>query len=202
MAQGDVYHWHLRDLVRAEGCYRHILADYRDTARPDTLRKALYRVGEIYRWRGDGAKTREFFERAQRIPTNNLTAAQSKVRPGYLARAIEDYIRSDQMGDAYTLLTQWAWEYPTDMLEGYWSSLRIQWLLKNKEYPGGIEEAETLLKLNPQSTYAVRVLMLAADCAEALKEPDRARKLLQRALVDYPESPERAAVQERLAPKK
>lgn len=202
LARGDLYQWHLKDLVRAEGCYRHILADYRDTAKPETRRKALYRLGEIYRWRGDGVKTREFFERAGRIPVNDLTAAQRKVRPGYLARAIEDYIRSDQMNDAYQLLTQWAWEYPTDMLEGYWSSLRIQWLIKNKEYPGGIDEAETLLKVNPQSTYAVRVLMLAADCAETLNQSDRVRKLLQRALVEYPESPDRAAVQERLEPKK
>ncbi len=198
LAQGDVQQWHLKDLVHAEGCYRHILADYRDTARPETTRKALYRLGEIYRWRGDGPKTREFFERAQKIPCTDLTEPQQKVRQGYLARAIEDYVRTDQMGDAYTLLTQWAWEYPTDMLQGYWSSLRIRWLLKNKEYEGGIAEAETLLRVNPRSTYAVEVLMLAADCAESLKAPDRARKLLQRALAEYPESPDRAAVQKRL----
>lgn len=199
LARGDIWHWHLKDLTRAEGCYRRILTDYRGRAEPATVRKALFRLGEIYRWRGDGLKTREFFERAQSIPCDKLSETRRSVRPGYFARAIEDYIRSGQMNDAHEFLVQWAWEFPTDMLEGYWSVLRIRWLYKNAEYEGGVSEAETLLKMNPQSAYAVGALMLGADCAEALKQPERARKLLRRALVEYPESPLRGVVGTRLA---
>ena len=198
LARGDVQQWHLKDLKLAEGLYRSVLTDYREGAEAETVRRALFRLGEIYRWRGDGAKTHEFFERAQAIPCDKLSATQRSVRPGYLARAIEDSIRKDQMQDAYDYLVQWSWEFPTDMLEGYWSTLRIRWLHKNGEYAGGVSEAETLLKVNPKSTYAVQALMLAADCAEADKKPEQARGLLRRALVAYPESPLREAVSKRL----
>jgi TolA-binding protein len=84
------------------------------------------------------------------------------------------------------------------MLEGYWSSLRIQWLIKNKEYPGGIAEVDSLLKLNPKTLYAPSLLWLAADCAEAMGDKSRAQKLLERVLTDYPEARNKEAVLRRI----
>ena len=123
---------------------------------------------------------------------------QKSVRAGFLARSLEELLARGDMAFAYDYLVLWAWEFPEDQLEGYWTELRVRWLIKNKEYPGGIAEVESLLKLNPKSLYAPTLLWLAADCAEALEKRDGAIELLERILTDYPESHEKKKVIERI----
>jgi hypothetical protein len=76
--------------------------------------------------------------------------------------------------------------------------LRVKWLIRNKEFPGGIAEVESLLKLNPKTPYAPSLLWLAADCAEAAGDKPAALKLLERILSDYPEATNKDAVLKRL----
>jgi len=198
LAAGDIDMWHLKDLEAAEACYRRVIFTYAEKADRMTLRKALVRMGDIYRWRRDGEKMREFLHRAQSIPVDDRSPVQRSVRAGFLARSIEEFIAQGDMQFAYEFLVQWAWEFPEDQIDGWWTELRVKWLIKNKEYPGGIAEVETLLQLNPKTLYAPSLLWLAADCAEAGADKTHAVQLLERVLTDYPEAKNKDAVVKRV----
>lgn len=198
LAAGDIDMWHLKDLEAAEAGYRRVVFTYAEKARRLTLRKALVRMGDIYRWRHDGEKAREFLHRAQSIAVDERGPVQRAVRAGFLARSIEEFLKTGEMQFAYEYLVTWAWEFPEDQLDGYWTELRVKWLLRNKEYAGGIAEVESLLKMNPKTPYAPSLLWLAADCAEATGEVARAVKLLERVLTGYPEALNKRAVLRRL----
>jgi tetratricopeptide (TPR) repeat protein len=197
LAAGDIDMWHLKDLEAAEACYRRVIFTYAEKADRMTLRKALVRMGDIYRWRHDGEKAREFLVRAQSIPVDDRSPVQRSVRAGFLARSIEEFITQGEMQFAYEFLVQWAWEFPEDQIDGSWTELRVKWLIKNKETPGGIAAVESLLQLNPKTPYAPSLLWLAADCAEAGGDKARAIQLLERVLTDYPEAKNKDAVVKR-----
>ena len=198
LAAGDLDMWHLKDLEAAEASYRRVIFTYADKADRMTLRKALVRMGDIYRWRHDGVKAREFLRKAQAIAVDDRTAVQRTVRAGFLARSIEEFLAAGDMEFAYDTLVTWAWEFPEDQLDGWWTELRVKWLIRNKEYTGGVAEVESLLKLNPKTPYAPGLLWLAADCAEAAGDTPGAVKLLERILTDYPEALNRDATVKRL----
>jgi len=198
LAAGDIDMWHLKDLEAAEGNYRRVIFSYAEKARRLTLRKAFVRMGDIYRWRHDGVKAREFLHKAQSIPVDNRNPVQRAVRAGFLARSIEALLEHNDMEFAYEYLITWAWEFPEDQLEGYWTELRVKWLIRNKEYPGGVAEVESLLKMNPKTPYAPTLLWLAADCAEATGDRAKTVQLLERILFDYPEALNKKAVLARL----
>jgi tetratricopeptide (TPR) repeat protein len=198
LAAGDIDMWHRKDLDSAEAHYRRVITTYAEEARRLTLRKALVRMGDIYRWRHDGLRAREFLHKAQSIPVDERGPVQRAVRAGFLARSIETFLEKGDMEFAYEYLVTWAWEFPEDQLEGYWTELRVKWLIKNKEYPGGVAEVESLLKMNPKTPYAPSLLWLAADCAEATGDLAKAKALLGRILTDYPEALNKKAVLARL----
>jgi tetratricopeptide (TPR) repeat protein len=198
LAAGDIDMWHRKDLEDAEACYRRVIFSYGERAEKQTLRRALVRMGDIYRWRHDAEKSREFLHRAQAIPVDERDPVQKSVRAGFLARTVEELLEKGDMELAYDTLVTWAWEFPADQLEGWWTEFRVRWLIRNKEYPGGIAEVESLLKLNPKSLYAPTLLWLAADCAEATGDRTKAVELLERILTDYPESHDKKKVVERI----
>ena len=198
LAAGDVDMWHLKDLEAAEAEYRRVIFTYAEKADKRTLRKALVRMGDIYRWRHEGEKAREFLRKAQSIPVDDRNPVQRTVRAGFLARSIEEFLAAGDLEFAYEYLVTWAWEFPEDQLDGWWTELRVKWLIKNKEYPGGIAEVESLLKLTPKTPYAPSLLWLAADCAEATGDRPGSVKLLERILTDYPEATNKADVLKRI----
>jgi TolA-binding protein len=95
-------------------------------------------------------------------------------------------------------LEDWAWEFPGDKLTGHWSTLKAAALAAQGKKADAVEEAMDVLGANPQSPYAVRLLMLAAECQVALGQTDKARLLLQTASDDYPEDPDQAKARTRL----
>ncbi|HUV39871.1 MAG TPA: PKD domain-containing protein, partial [Planctomycetota bacterium] len=198
LSAGDVDMWHVKDLEAAEAAYRRVIFTYAEHAGKMTLRKALVRMGDICRWRHDGARAREYLHKAGSIPVNNLGPVQRSVRAGYLARSVEELTTRGEMEFAYDYLLLWAWEYPEDQLDGYWTELRVKWLIRNKEYPGGIAEVESLLKMNAKTPYAPGLLWLAADCAETSGDKPKTVQLLERILTDYPEALNKEEVLKRL----
>ena len=198
LSAGDVDMWHLKDLEGAEANYRRVIFTYADKADRMTLRKALVRMGDIYRWRYEGDKAREFLHKAESIPVDERTPVQRTVRAGFLARSIEEFLNAGDMEFAYDTLVTWAWEFPEAQMDGWWTELRVKWLIKNKEYPGGIAEVESLLKMNPKTPYAPSLLWLAADCAEATGDKAKTTALLERILAEYPEATNKGPVLHRL----
>ncbi len=198
LAAGDIDMWHLKDLESAEANYRRVIFTYAQKADRMTLRKALVRMGDIERWRHEGDKAREFLHKAESIPVDDRTPVQRNVRAGFLARSVEEMLAAGDMEFAYETLITWAWEFPEAQLDGWWTELRVKWLIRNKEYPGGVAEVESLLKMNPKTPYAPSLLWLAADCAEASADKPKALALLDRILSEYPEATNKEAVLKRL----
>jgi PKD repeat protein len=191
----------LRDLRRwdeAEKEYQRALKTYATSGADLILRRAHVGLGDVWRHRGDGDKARAEYGAATAIKVHSLPPNEAAVRVGTLARYVEDYTRQSQWEWVTKFLDDWAWEFPADKLKGNWSLLKASALAAQGKKADAVDEAMDVLGANPQSPYAVRLLMLAAGCQVALGQTDKARLLLQTASDDYPEDPDQAKARTRL----
>ena len=190
------------DLLRydeAEKEYQRVLKTYTTTAGAEAeLRRAHIGLGDVWRHRGDGEKAREAYAAAAAIRLTFQPPNVVAVRVGTLARYVEEYTRERQWEWAFQFSDDWAWEFPLDKLKGHWSLLRAKALLARGDRPAALREAMDLLGASPDSTYAVRLLMFAAECHVADGQTDKARLLLQTAVEDYPEDGDQDAARARL----
>jgi tetratricopeptide (TPR) repeat protein len=191
----------LKDLRRwddAEKEFQRVLKVYATSGADAMLRRAHIGLGDVWRHRGDGDKARQAYRAASAIKVVNLPPNEAAVRVGTLARYVEDYTRQSQWEWVTKFLEEWAWEFPGDKLTGHWSCLKASALVAQGHKAAALAEAMDVTGANPQSPYAVRLLMLAAECQVALGAPDKARLLLQTAVEDYPEDPDQAKARTRL----
>jgi len=195
---GDVLLKDQRRFDEAEKEFQRVLKTYAASGADAILRRAHVGLGDIWRHRGDGVKARAAYAAAAAIKVISLSPSEAAIRVGTLARYVEDYTRQAQWEWAFKFLDDWAWEFPGDKLAGNWSYLKASALLAQGDKAAALAEALDLTGANPQSPYAVRLLMLAADCHVKLGQPDKARLLLQAAVEDYPEDPDQAKARARL----
>ncbi|HUU11112.1 MAG TPA: PKD domain-containing protein [Phycisphaerae bacterium] len=191
----------LNDLHRyddAEKEYQRVLKTYATAGQDRVIRRAHIGLGDIRRHRGDGAKAREAYATATAIRLEFQPPNVAAVRVGTLARYVEEYTRERAWEWAFPFIDDWAWEFPHDKLKGHWSLLRAQALLAKGDRAAALREALDLLGASPESAYAVRLLMFAAECHVAQGEPDKGRLLLRTAVEDYPEDPLRDDARKRL----
>jgi tetratricopeptide (TPR) repeat protein len=191
----------LRDLQRfdeAEKEYQRLLKTYATSGAEAVFRRAHIGLGDIWRHRGDGDKARHEYSAAAAGKTVAYTPKEAAVRVGTLARYVEEYTREKQWEWAFKFIDDWGWEFPGDRLQGHWSYLKAGALVAKGDKRAALAEAMDLVGANPSSAYAVRLLMLAAECQIALGQPDKARLLLQTAVEDYPEDPDQAKARTRL----
>ena len=191
----------LKDLRRydeAEKEYQRVLKTYATAGADRENRRAHIGIGDIWRHRGDGEKARAAYTAAAAIRLTFQPPNVAAVRVGTLARNVEEYTRERQWEWAFKFIDDWAWEFPLDKLKGHWSLLRAEALLARRDRPAALREAMDLLGASPDSAYAVRLLMVAAQCHMAEGQTDKARLLLQTAVEDYPEDPQQSAARLRL----
>jgi len=177
----------LRQYDAAEKEYRRVLKTYAAGGAAWELRRAHMGLGDIWRQRGDGDKARQAYTDADKITVAPRAPNMEAVRVGTLARYVEEYTREKDWEFAFKFLDDWAWEFPLAKLEGHWSLLRAQALVAKGDVPAALREALALTAANPYSPYAVRLLMLAAQCHVDQGDRTKARLLLQTAVEDYPE---------------
>ena len=191
----------LRDLHQydaAEKAYRRVLKTYKQAGVAWELRRVHIGLGDIWRHRGKGEKARKAYETARAIEVAPRPPKTEAVRIGTLARYVEEYTRKEEWEWAFKFLQDWAWEFPLAKLEGHWSLLRARALRKKGDRQAALREALDLTAANPASPYAVRLLMLAAECYADQGNRRKARLLLQAAVEDYPEDAYRPAARRRL----
>ena len=191
----------LKDLLRwdeAEKEYQRVLKTYATAGADAELRRAHIGIGDVWRHRGEGDKAREAYATAVAIRLTFQPPNVAAVRVGTLARYVEEYTRERQWEWAFKSIDDWAWEFPLDKLQGHWSLLRAKALLARGDRPPALREAMDLLGANPDTAYAVRLLMFAAECHVAEGQTDKARLLLQTAVEDYPEDSHQNAARVRL----
>lgn len=183
----------LRDLRRrsaAEAEYQRVLQQYA-AGNEKVVRQVWIGLGDIRRHQGDAEKARQAYDRAASISLKARSPRVRAVRIGTLARYVEEYTREREWAWAEESLEDWAWEFPREKLDGHWSYLKARLEVARDRRDEALVEAHALLASNPASAYAVRLLILAAECQDFLGHRDKARLLLQTAVEDYPEDAHR-----------
>jgi tetratricopeptide (TPR) repeat protein len=191
----------LHDLHRwdeAEKEYQRVLGTYGTSGADASLRRTHIGLGDIWRHRGDADKARRAYQAAAALKVVSFAPKEAAVRVGTLARYVEEYTREKQWEWAFKFLDDWAWEFPDDKLQGHWSYLKASALVARGDHAAALLEANDVLAAVPANPYAVRLLMLAADCYVTLGDKDKARLLLQTAAEDYPEDPDQSKARQRL----
>lgn len=191
-----------RDLYRyddAEKEYQRVLKAYATSGAEAVLRRAHIGLGDVARHRGDADKARAAYAAAGAIKVVAYGPKEGAVRTGTLARYVEEYTREKEWEWVDKYMDEWEFEFPRDKLDGHLSLLKAAALAAQGKRDAAILEANDLLGANPASAYAVRLLVLAAECHVAKGETDKARLLLQTAAEDYPEDPQQGAAKKRLA---
>ncbi len=195
---GDILRRDLRQYDAAEKAYRRVLETYARGGAAWELRRAHVGLGDIHRYRGDGEAARKAYETARAIEVAPRPPKMAAVRIGTLARYVEEYTREQEWEWAFQYLDDWAWEFPLAKLEGHWSLLRARALRARGDRDAALREALALTEANRDSPYAVRLLLLAAECYVDRGNREKARLLLQTAVEDYPEDAYRDEARRRL----
>lgn len=196
--RADVLLTGLRRYAEAEAEYRRVLDTFA-TIPGRIVRRAHIGIGDVRRHEGKADEARHAYAEAERIEVRSGDPKQQAVRIGTLARYVEEYTRERRWEWVHKYLDAWAWEFPREKLEGHWSYLRAKALVAQDRRDDALREARDLLACSPESAYAVRLLILAADCQVALGRTDRARLMLQTVVEDYPEDPKRDEARAKLA---
>jgi len=161
----------------------------RHTAATGTsLRDSHIGRGDIWRLRRDGDKARRAYREAG-IHQSALASLTPDLLRGDFVRHIEDGLRTRRFGIAQDYLDRWAYVFPADKVDGYWSMLKVKTAIAANQLAEAVDECEILLSCSPTSNYAAQLLMLQSEAHEKLKEPAKAKAALERLIEQYKESP-------------
>ncbi|MFP4054853.1 MAG: PA14 domain-containing protein, partial [Phycisphaerae bacterium] len=151
------------------------------------VREARIGIGDVWRAGGHRDKAAAAYDKAGPQPRDRNK--KPAVEKGDFARHVEAYLLKRKYDDAETYLRRWELAYPMDKLGGYWSRMAVELYLRQKRYAEAVLEAEVLVRVNPGSNYAARLLLYAHDAYRMLEKPKLARGALQRIVKEYAESP-------------
>jgi len=180
-----------------------VLAKYKK-AKSETLRRSYILsgdvVGKLVTTSADDAYKAALaeYEKAVKIKTNlKFRGRFDEVAIPSLSRSIEDYLRRNELETCEKLLDEWEFRKPTDKLVGYYTLLRAQWWLQTGENQIAGEMLQSLVEINPASTYGDQALWKLANCHAFKNNYDKADEALDRIAKLYPESSLIAKVAER-----
>lgn len=190
---GDIQYEDLRD---AEAAMRSFDAAVRDHAAVGgmLIRRAYIGLGDAARLglRQEGEKAQKealaFYEKALAVKYENTTLRRDQLLVAAAGRAVEDYLRRDELDTAWSYLESWRLRSPLDMLTGNWIVLYARYLIARGKIEPALDELALLLEVTPRNNYAPEALVVKAEAWLRLKKPERAREALEDLADDYPES--------------
>jgi tetratricopeptide (TPR) repeat protein len=145
--------------------------------------------GDLAMRRGDEAAARAAYARAVEIGQPKGKAAEREARRGAFDRSVEAFLRDREWDQARDALRHWEEEFPLDRIDGSLTLLEARYRAGTGQLTLAIALTADLLAVNPDSPFADRVALLAAECEERLGHTDRAVAALENLLHDYPGSP-------------
>ena len=162
------------------------------------IREANIGRGDIFRFRKNAEQARRAYRDAGVLGGQGMINFEL-VRGGY-ARHIEEYLRmaartknpaeaKQLFADAQDNVAKWAYTFPADKMDGYWSLLKVQTDIATGQFAEAILECDTLVSVSPTSNYGAQLLMIQSQLHERLKEPAKAKAALERIVEQYKESP-------------
>jgi tetratricopeptide (TPR) repeat protein len=154
--------------------------------------------GDWYARIGDRQAARTAYERSMTSRGRPGSTIEQNAWRGAVSRSTEAFLRDKQLDRALEELRRWQDMFPTDKIEGHLPLLQAQLAVARGKLVQPLVLADDLVVVNPVSPYADRLVFLAAECAEKLHRPERARAGYQALVADYPGSPLVAAARQKL----
>lgn len=152
----------------------------------ETVRDAHIGIADVWRLRGDYDRAMAAYPAAK--PLRYRDPAKAAFRRGDFARHVIDYLRREEHKAAADQLDKWEHTFPADKLAGYTTLLRVLLLAATDMHSQAATRARALVKVNPSSNYAPRLLMLAAESYAAMGRTEDATAALKLVVSGYPES--------------
>lgn len=174
------------DSVKAMAIFKTAIKQYASLADTSAIRNARIGIGDS--WRAQGVYDKAKLAYKQAGIGNPIQSNRVVFTRGDLARHVEDYLRRRELTAAGEKLDQWQNIFPADKLNGYWSLLRVKWLIAKKRYSDAATEAIVLVRVNPTSHHCPQLLMQAANAYRKSGQNAKAKKILKRIATEYPES--------------
>jgi len=168
------------------------------TADDETRRKAYIGMGDVYKRKGNFDKAKEYYEKAQQMQLVDLPFKREAVKLSSYARAVESYLRENNLVDAENFLKTWQWEYPMERLEGPSTVFSARLDVAKGDLKTAACELEEFVAANPKSSFAPEALWEAAECYKKLKQIEKATNALKSLANDYKESPLAAKAEEEM----
>jgi len=185
---------HTGDAAGAKKEAQKVLDEYAK-AKPETLRWARILLGDaagkLVTTSAEEAYAAALaeYEKAEAIKTNiKFRGRFDEVAIPSLSRSIEDYLRRNELELCEKLLDEWEFRKPTDKLVGYYTLLRAQWWLQKGRSEVAAELLQSLIEINPASTYGDQALWKLADCYAAERNYEKADEALDSIAKLFPES--------------
>jgi len=183
---GDTLFYHMEKLASAKAVYEHVCKDY--GAAREYVRMALMRLGDIARRLGRLEEARHYYRKSRELRPRRPVGREAMVA-ALRALETEDFLRRGELEEVEKSLYLWQWQDPEEKLRGQWSLLKTKLALKEEDFGAAVTEAETLVRVNPESQYVPEILLLLAEAEMKLKAPGKARAALEKLKNDYPDSP-------------
>ncbi len=159
--------------------------------RPSELVRLLYEVrGAFAKRMGKKDAAEQAYQWLEKqAPSRRWDIRRRTAMTGAYSRAVEDALRSGRLDEACQSLKKWATDMPSCRLDGYYCLLKARFELARGRPRVAILEAEDLLRLQPDSPYADRLLLTEAEAYVRLGESAQWQQTLERLLKQYPGSP-------------
>ncbi len=153
----------------------------------DDLSRELWRgVGDAHRLLGDYDAAQGAYANAE--PAGARLPGREAFEEGDFARHVESYLDDRDFAAADDYLLRWARQLPQAPLEGYWSLWQVRRCLLAGDNAGAIAEADTLLAVNPGSSYGGEITMLKANAWYRMNDMEQYAQTLRELVEAYPES--------------
>jgi len=190
---GDIQYADLRDAEAAIGSFDEAVRNHVSVG-GTLIRRAYIGLGDATRLaqRREGEKAekeaRAFYEKALAVKYENTTLRRDQLLIAAASRAVEDYVRRNELDTAWSNLESWRLRAPLDILTGNWIILYSRYLIARGKIETALDELALLLEVTPKNNFAPEALVVQAEAWLRQKKPERARQVLEDLADDYPES--------------
>ena len=193
VAAGRIQYEDLRDAKAAQESFGEVVRTHASVGgRP--LRNAFIGLGDATRLakRHEREKaveaTEEVYRKALAVKFENTNLRRDRLLVASDSRAIEDFLRRNELDAAWERLDDWRVRSPLDILYGNWTTMYVKYLIARGKLDSAIDEVALLVDVTPRNSYAPEALTLAAEAWMRKGKSDRARETLNDLKEDYPES--------------
>lgn len=190
---GDIQYEDLRDAEAAMGSFDEAVRNHAAVG-GKIIRRAYIGLGDATRMtlRQESEKAekeaRAFYEKALGVKYENSSLRRDQLLVAAASRAVEDYLRRNELDTAWSHLESWRLRAPPDILSGNWIVLYARYLIVRGKITSAIDELALLVEVTPRNTFAPEALVVQAEAWLRLAKPERAREALEDLADDYPES--------------